>query len=277
MTAGPWMSVYLVTDGRPCAPRGAQRPLPAFPGEQQPVIKTCCLQLRMSSCCGGSVPETRRRPVPSRPGGRLTDGPLVSLWMCGLGAQQRAASLWWRSERGCDSPVPSLCRCLCSRPRPRQRCTSAPRTAPPETRSGRRSRSSSRSCRPCSCSWLSPSSTGTWAGTDRSSCCCTSCSSVPSSGQCWCFSLREEHPQVWWTRTAFHSMSGLRCCCRVYCAHACCFCPLWPVVWLAACMRLLWCMSVSFRSEVKGWSIRPVHRYVPHAHSCSCRQSAHPQ
>lgn len=89
----------------------------------------------------------------------------------------------WRSERGCDSPVPSLCRCPCSRPRPRQRSTSAPRTAQPETRSGRGSRSSSRSCRPCSCSWPSPSSTGTSAETDRSSCCCTSCSSDPSSGQ----------------------------------------------------------------------------------------------
>ena len=152
--------------------------------------------------CGGGGSPTERRPSPLKSPLLLSRGSLGplsvclsdwpsdhsvgTLWTCGPRAKQRAAvpRMAESAEWGCDSPVPSLCRCLCSRPRPRQRCTSAPRTAPPGTRSGRGSRSSSRSYRPCWCSSPSPSSTGTWAGTDRWFCCCTSCSSDPSSGQC---------------------------------------------------------------------------------------------
>lgn len=139
----------------------------------------------------------------------FTDLPLGGKrYGCGVSEhKQRAAFPKWRSERGCDSPVPSLCRCLCLRPRRRQRCTWVPLTAQLETRSGRRSRSSSLSYRPCWCNSRSPSSTGTWAGTDPWSCCCTSCSSDPSSGQLAVVYLRGEHTQP-------AAQSSVRTCCR---------------------------------------------------------------
>lgn len=98
-------------------------------------------------------------------------------------AAPRLASPRWRCEWGCDSPFPSLCRCLCSRPRQRQRSTWAQHTDLPATESGRHSRCSSRLYHQFWSSSPSPSSIGTWAETDPWSCSCTSCSSDPLSGQ----------------------------------------------------------------------------------------------
>lgn len=208
----------------------------------------------------------------------LTSRSAETWWMCGPRAFPK-----WRSERGCDSRVPSLCRCLCSRPRPRQRSTSAPRTAQLETKSGRVSRSSSRSYRPCSCSWPSPSSTGTSAGTDRSFCCCTSCSSDPSSGQCCVVYLHGSPMQRLWTPLCWGNSAVSRdetpvitSRCRVHWW----FRPLMFVLaahklltdrrnavvvlissgllWSAACCcsECIWHRPVTL--EIKGWSILPI-------------------